>query len=343
MNTNKFCPSCGESVTPDMKSCPNCGEILVDENLPQSEDKNSLKKAQTILEEADASKDGIQIGSRSNVVGGITGRKIETQSMIENTHTHVEANTTNSVSTSHVDNSQKVVNANTSNVTYNIIYQNAAPGNQPQPNQEPGIPDFNPGQPFQPNQTPQATPTSNPPKGVGAIAGGQGSQPKTSGNRNGSTKNIIAICIGLVVIIGLFLIMNKPGKNDAPQNENAVKEQVEEVAGNGSTEHPVGESVSTSQESVPEVKPASTNTRQAAPSVEKVTDANYEKGMKAYQSGDGLEAIKCFKSSGSAEANYMLGVIYEQGCGNVSANAMMARKYFKTAAKMGSEAAKAKL
>lgn len=55
--------------------------------------------------------------------------------------------------------------------------------------------------------------------------------------------------------------------------------------------------------------------------------------MKAYKSGDALEAIKCFKSSGSAESNYMLGVIYEQGCGNVAANTMMARKYFKAAAK----------
>ena len=65
--------------------------------------------------------------------------------------------------------------------------------------------------------------------------------------------------------------------------------------------------------------------------------------MKAYQSKEGLEAIQYFKSSGSAESNYMLGVIYEQGCGNVATNAMMARKYYKTAAKMGSEAAKAKL
>ena len=79
------------------------------------------------------------------------------------------------------------------------------------------------------------------------------------------------------------------------------------------------------------------------PAAEKVVDSNYEKGMKAYQSKEGLEAIQYFKSSGSAESNYMLGVIYEQGCGNVATNAMMARKYYKAAAKMGSEAAKAKL
>jgi TPR repeat protein len=73
------------------------------------------------------------------------------------------------------------------------------------------------------------------------------------------------------------------------------------------------------------------------------TDADYEAGMAAYKDGDGLEAIKKFNASGSAQANYMLGVIYEKGCGNVAANAMMARKYYKKAAQQGSEEAKAKL
>jgi outer membrane biosynthesis protein TonB len=73
------------------------------------------------------------------------------------------------------------------------------------------------------------------------------------------------------------------------------------------------------------------------------TDADYEAGMAAYKDGDGLEAIKRFNASGSAQANYMLGVIYEKGCGNVTANAMMARKYYKKAAQQGHEEAKAKL
>lgn len=73
------------------------------------------------------------------------------------------------------------------------------------------------------------------------------------------------------------------------------------------------------------------------------TDADYEAGMAAYKAGEGLEAIKKFNASGSAQANYMLGVIYEKGCGNVAANAMMARKYYKKAAQQGSEEAKAKL
>ena len=73
------------------------------------------------------------------------------------------------------------------------------------------------------------------------------------------------------------------------------------------------------------------------------TDANYDEGLKAFKAGEGLKAIECFKKSGTAQANYMLGVIYENGCGNVGSNAMMARKYFKKAAAQGSAEAKAKL
>lgn len=337
MNTNKFCPSCGEPTTPDMKSCPNCGENLMDETPAKANENEALKKAQAILEETETSKDGIQVGSRSNVVGGITGRKIETQSMTENNNTHVEANTTNSVSTSHVDNSQKVVNSNTSNVTYNIIYQNAGQGGPQMPNQGPGIPDFNPGQSMQANPIPPTASNSNNPKGIGAIAGGQGDKPKTGGSSNGNMTKIIAACVGLAVVIGLFFVLKSPGDTPTPSKENTPQEQVEEVAGSSYTSGEV------SSEAAPEIKTAPASTKKTAPAAEKVTDSNYENGMKAYNSKDGLEAIKCFKSSGSAESNYMLGVIYEQGCGNVAANAMMARKYFKTAAKMGSEAAKAKL
>lgn len=339
MNTNNFCPSCGEPVTADMKTCPNCGETLVDEAPAQTPENAALKKAKAVLEETEASKDGIQVGSRSNVVGDIMGRKIETQSMTENTHTHVEANTTNSVNTSNVDNSQKVVNSNTNNVTYNIIYQNAGQGGPQLPDQGPGIPGFNPGQPQQPTPTPQTAPNTDNPKGIGAIAGGQGSQPKTGGSSNGNMKTIIAVCVGLVVVIGLFLVLRTPGDTATPPQENTPQEQVKETAGS----RPAAESVPSPQETAPVVRTAPASTKKAADPAPKATDANYEKGMKAYQAKDGLEAVKCFKSSGSAEANYMLGVIYEQGCGNVAANAMMARKYFKTAAKMGSEAAKAKL
>ena len=65
--------------------------------------------------------------------------------------------------------------------------------------------------------------------------------------------------------------------------------------------------------------------------------------MEAYKAGNGLEALNKFKASGSADSYYMIGVIYESGCGTVGKNAMMARQNFKKAAGMGSAKAKAKL
>jgi len=53
--------------------------------------------------------------------------------------------------------------------------------------------------------------------------------------------------------------------------------------------------------------------------------------MKAYNAGDGLAAVQAFKASGSKESLRMLGKIYDEGCGSVEANAMMARKYYKQA------------
>ena len=79
------------------------------------------------------------------------------------------------------------------------------------------------------------------------------------------------------------------------------------------------------------------------PAPEPEKDSNYEAGMAAYDKGEGKEAVKYFNASGSADAYYMLGVIYEQGCGSVGKNAMMARKNFKKAAELGNAQAKAKL
>jgi hypothetical protein len=72
-------------------------------------------------------------------------------------------------------------------------------------------------------------------------------------------------------------------------------------------------------------------------------DAHYEAGMAAYNEGNGLEAIKAFNRSVYPDSYYMLGMIYEQGCGTVGKNLMLARKNFKKAAELGCEAAKAKL
>ena len=65
--------------------------------------------------------------------------------------------------------------------------------------------------------------------------------------------------------------------------------------------------------------------------------------MTAFDNGKGLDAVRLFKKSGSAKSYYMLGLIYENGCGTVGSNGMMARKNFKKAADMEHKDAKAKL
>ena len=92
----------------------------------------------------------------------------------------------------------------------------------------------------------------------------------------------------------------------------------------------------------PDKKEIQTEKVQTQPAVEK-KDADYDAGMEAYEKGKGLDAIRLFKKSGSAKSYYMLGLIYENGCGTVGSNGMMARKNFKKAAEMGHEEAKSKL
>ena len=94
------------------------------------------------------------------------------------------------------------------------------------------------------------------------------------------------------------------------------------------------------EKTVQKKAPASNSVKK---NVSRKKDANYNAGMEAYHAGKGLEAVRLFKASGSAQATYMLGVIYETGCGNVGSNPMMAKKFYKKAATMGSEEAQGKL
>ena len=143
----------------------------------------------------------------------------------------------------------------------------------------------------------------------------------------------------LVVIIVAFVLLNgeKKGK-DAPAIVST--EQVQEKQEKQSDAvNPIDTKASKSVASKEQQAAVKTQIQQTVPE----TDANYDAGMKAYEAGNGLNAVNAFKKSGSAKAYYMLGLIYENGCGNVGKNAMMARKNFKKAAQMGSEEAKAKL
>lgn len=194
--------------------------------------------------------------------------------------------------------------------------------------------------------------TSNATKAVNVTAsttaskgGGVGNYARTE-KKGGSSSILIILVILVAVGAGAFFLL---GKGDTSKEQVATEKVIEQPAA------PVDVPRNTTQQAVPSTQPASKP--QSAPAVtapapkpvqtakpaEPKRDANYDAGMAAYNKGDGLEAISKFKASGSAEANYMLGVIYEKGCGNVAANAMMARSFYKKAANQGHGEAKAKL
>ncbi len=152
---------------------------------------------------------------------------------------------------------------------------------------------------------------------------------------------IIGLCFA-AIILGFAFLFSNDAEEESVNAETVVAETpAQQVA------QPTVEPAKTSTPAV--TAPATVSTPTPAPTpapapVQEVkTDANYEAGMTAYNSGKGLDAVKAFTNSGTAEAYYMLGVIYEKGCGTVGKNAMFARKHFKKAAEMGSAAAKAKL
>lgn len=153
---------------------------------------------------------------------------------------------------------------------------------------------------------------------------------RTSRNNNVVWMIVVAI---LVAVVAAFVLLNGDKKREVdPVSEKQVQE-----------EHTVEPAIATPAKVAPVEKPVVVEESVTQPVAVDKPDANYEAGMKAYETGNGLDAINAFKKSGSAKSYYMLGLIYENGCGNVGKNAMMARKNFKKAAQMGSEEAKAKL
>lgn len=162
---------------------------------------------------------------------------------------------------------------------------------------------------------------------------------------NNGSKNLWFIVVALlVVIVGGLILWNKKGTNEQQPAVTFAEEKVQQSETNQKTKGNAVQPVVSQPVVVEQPKAVSQPTVVEQPkAVVQKTDADYDAGMKAYEAGQGLEAINAFKASGSAKAYYMLGVIYEKGCGNVGKNAMMARKNFKKAAQLGSEEAKAKL
>lgn len=173
--------------------------------------------------------------------------------------------------------------------------------------------------------------------------------PKTEGRSGGS--GLGWIILALIVGAAFFFFFAGGDEEEVTPEVVVVEVPAQEVEQPKKAE-PVLQQVAPVVEKVapapaPVATPAPAPAPEPAPTPEPVKevkpDANYEAGMAAYNSGKGMDAVKAFNQSGSADAYYMLGVIYEQGCGTVGKNAMLARKNFKKAADLGSAAAKAKL
>lgn len=161
-----------------------------------------------------------------------------------------------------------------------------------------------------------------------------------NGNSGKKTGSLIVYALIACVIVGVVLYLTLPGDDSSSKTEPqpAKTETVDKAKEEAAPVKKQEEVVKKVQETA-----APTPSKKVVNSQIVKVDEKYNAGLKAYNSGDGLEAVRLFKESGSAESYYMLGEIYEKGCGSVGKNAMMARKYYKKGAEMGSEKAKAKL
>lgn len=200
---------------------------------------------------------------------------------------------------------------------------------------------------FTPNDLPsrrgEAADDTN--KGMGALTGGQGLNRTNNGtpqgkHNEGGGNRMLWFGLGGVAAVALiaFMAFGGGGEKTTPASNANASQQIEQTA----------QPTAAPAQPTPVVAPAAQKVATPAPATQSTPvkpqrDTNYEAGMAAYNKGEALEAIAAFKKSGSAQSNYMLGVIYESGLGNVGSNAMLARKFFKKAAAQGSAEAKAKL
>ena len=340
----RLCPTCGEAVDAGEIFCPSCGERLEPESAPQPVPVNdSINRNVTTG------------GGRTNVMGDnvVNAQDQSTTTNIDNSQTsntntvnnvqNTSSSVTNQQTVGSIDNSQQVVN----NIT---IIGGAAgmtlpggitlPGGQPQqkavapqsddrsyderpPLRRHGAPAAKGAPAFEVGEDENGDPVIRQPRSSGTKSyGSSASEPKGGGSGMGKWLAIIGVAAVAVVV----WFMSKGSNDNAPAPAEETPAAVEQSA-----PAPAAKKKAAVKQEAP--------VEQAAPR----TDANYEAGMKAYNAGDGLEAVRKFQASGSAEANYMLGVVYETGCGSVAPNAMKARSFFKKAAAQGSAEAKAKL
>lgn len=174
-------------------------------------------------------------------------------------------------------------------------------------------------------------------KSIGALSNKAAVlQPHNATKQSGS-KIWLLVVSAVAVIVLAYLLFGGGGNQPAVIPNTAEQQQAVQAEQKKAEPAPAKQT-----ETQPAMKAEPAPAKQAETPVKK-NDVNYDAGIKAYEAGNGVEAVKKFKASGSAESYYMLGVIYESGCGGVGKNAMMARQNFKKAANMGHAEAKSKL
>lgn len=154
----------------------------------------------------------------------------------------------------------------------------------------------------------------------------------------------LTIALGIIAaaaILGLVYVSNN--QKDTPEQPAQVKETVT-VPKEEPAVVQVEEKVQTDiPPATPPKEEVAKKEEPAPPAETDVADESYDAGMVAYEAKNGAEALECFSKSGSAKSYYMIGVIYENGCGGVGQNKILAMQNFKKAASLGYEKANIKL
>lgn len=308
------CPECGEELKPGQRTCPNCDYQLSEAELQQAQPQPEQAKPEPAAPAATPT--ARPQGQQPTGVDTVMAHGSVDMSQNNSRQTVLNGNITINLGAG-----GQLPHGLVDDATTDLI--NAASAQQAQQAQRP-VAQKPQAQPVQPAQQ---VPESGQ-KGVGALNGSAGQTVVVEkGSSNGKW-----IAIGLVavaVIVGIFLF---GGKEEAPKQ--VASEQVTEAP--TSTKTTAKSAGSKAAKATSEEVTAAKATHQvatAAPTapVAPKYDEAYTRGKAAYEAGDGIEAVKWLKQSRNKEANALLAAIYENGCGGVSANPMMAQKYRKQA------------
>ena len=344
-----ICPECGEEIKEGQLVCDNCNYHLPQPATPSAPVKPA---SATPVPQAPTKPGKAQQGGSVAMPESIMshGDVAVNNSHAEDNSVHTDNSVQNNVQTntnvqhSVTDNSQTVNNTNqtvNNNTTILIMgggnaplpagmdenTANAVRQAQQQMSQQPAH------QPQRQPQHAQPAPQDQPQdgqKGIGSIAGGAAYTPTTVSS---STKSWITIAIIAVIVIGGAVLFFTGEDSDKPAQTTEVVEVQEAQPQKKSTKNTASKPAKkTTAQASENVAPSTAAVASASPAkAVPARDAHYDAGMNYYNAGQGLEAVREFKASGSKASLLMLSKIYEEGCGSVEANAMMAMKYKKEA------------